>query len=879
MPTVSSKIKRFVSRRIPQQKGQSIIILAFAFMGLIAMLGLALDLGLVYIERTRIKRAVDAATLAAVVELPNEEKAYLRAIGYLDQNGYRLRNPAGQPQVNVYVRGCAHDGYLREANFKNYHDTTTAPIRATKLVSDTSGTQNILYHLYFPSTGNPVADPVGEFYIDTRSYQSKVSGVYSPDIEQCNPGADILGTANKIFINGDIPVGMNFMQFFGFGEVPVSDEAIAQNVTNLDVAVVFDMSGSMQFDTNCFGCYEPYGEGTIDWDDLPTHDPNFSIQYPNPAYLHPIPTDHLPKGTMTAGSGGIGNNTGQLCWQRDSNTVEYYTIGGSGDARRYVVIEAELYSLNTSLLAGFYRQPGRGYWAVQHTNWRTVDRMMGSGSTAVGAMPILSSYSRGSWVSHHPYVSWSLSPDPPTFLGVPFGHDYTLDEARNKPNDVPSLEYDFVTASDWETSTTNDDTRIWARVQAGYTYWAEGDRIIYWAVYEYEDLYTAAGGDPTLATPLGSGQIEKSRTDQKAYSGAAYGGADADDWRWTELTSTSTKLNLENGKRYTLKIWAGQTGYDIDQIVIGNRNDTSFTGNYNSGSTNLQATRGSAFRQACNRCNPIYGLTVDQADCVHPIDNGASTVKHDDYDQSDPNNNPLFSGYQPIRGAKESLKRFISKLDPQFDQVGIVSYSTSTPSAGRTELRCRRYLPASQCFMGTNPISFTEVLETVEMLPPNGSTNMAEGMMRGLEMLGIDPPDGLGGALDNTCQDPTDHCSRGGAARRILIVMTDGIANLDPGGVCDDNNSAYYTLWPPDTYSSDSEAQATDCAMFYAKVAAENNVTIYTIGLGNGVDVEFLEAIATLPGSNGQYFGALSPAQLDGIFDTILKSVSVRLIQ
>lgn len=40
--------------------------------------------------------------------------------------------------------------------------------------------------------------------------------------------------------------------------------------TNLDVAVVFDMSGSMQYDTNCYGCYEPYGDGTIAWYNLPT---------------------------------------------------------------------------------------------------------------------------------------------------------------------------------------------------------------------------------------------------------------------------------------------------------------------------------------------------------------------------------------------------------------------------------------------------------------------------------------------------------------------------------------------------------------------------------------------------------------------------------
>ena len=75
-------------RALRDQSGQSLVILAFAFLGLIAMLGLALDLGLVYIERVRIKRAVDAATLAGVVELRFEEDSFSRALEYLDLNGY-----------------------------------------------------------------------------------------------------------------------------------------------------------------------------------------------------------------------------------------------------------------------------------------------------------------------------------------------------------------------------------------------------------------------------------------------------------------------------------------------------------------------------------------------------------------------------------------------------------------------------------------------------------------------------------------------------------------------------------------------------------------------------------------------------------------------
>ncbi len=869
--TVLQKMKRLGRLGPPDQKGQSLVIIAFAFLGLIAMLGLALDLGLVYIERTRIKRAVDAATLAAVSELPHEEKAILRAINYLDQNGYDLRDNNGNPQVNIYVRGCAHDGYLKTAG--------TLSNRGADLDADP--------YLYFPTIGVPVADPKAEFVIDTRTYQSKESdGSFFPDSEQCDETNDIFGTAGKIHVDATVPVNMNFMQFFGFRRVPVWDEAIAQNVTNLDVAVVFDMSGSMQFDTICYGCYEPFGDGTTDWDDL-----SYGNDFPNTSFIHPIPTKHLPKtnaGDSNQSNIPGANNSGKLCADRDGNVVQYYTVTG-GSARRYIIIEAELYSLNTSLLAGPFRQPGRGYWAIQHTNWRTVHRMMNENwdpdsSYQVGANPILSSYSTGSWVSHNPYVSWAIDPNPPDFAGVPFGHDYTLDEVRNNPNDVPSLEYDFITSSQpsflWDDS--SEATHIWARVQAGGNDFSIGNRDIYWAVYEHSDLYGAAGGDPTLATPLGSGQIQPARQTPNT-EGANYGGADAGRWRWVELTGSGPALDLEDSTKtkYVLKIWAGGVGYDIDQIVIGNRNDKSFTTDYNNGVVaREQATEGSAFRQACNRCNPIYGLTVNAADCVFPKDNGTSTVPEDGWDLSNPTNNRLFSGYQPIRDAKEAVKRFISKLDPQFDQAGIVSYSTNTPSAGRVELRCKRYLSADQCYRGATPISYTDVIDVLEILPPDGSTNMAQGMLRGLEALGINADNRA--SFDNTCTDATDHCGRGGSARRVMVLMTDGVANKNPRNQGGSSVNCYANdLYQPnlgdDSKGGDSEDRAKDCVVYYAQIAAANNVTIYTIGLGNGADTNLLETVANL--SDGQYFAAVSPTQLDGIFDAILQSVSVRLIQ
>lgn len=916
------KIKKALLVPFSNQKGQSIVIFAFAILGLIAMLGLALDLGLVYIERTRLKRAVDAATLSAVSELAHEEKAYLRAIGFLNENGYNLRDAGGTPLINVYVRGCAHDGYLTGNNFANYHESNPGALLWTPAWSqnpnhpdlgDASTVDDLdKYYLYFPAGGTQVADPDAEFFIDTRTYQSKKSdGTYENDSQLCDAANDIFGSADKILVEGVVPVGMNFMQFFGFGEVPVSDVAVAQNVSSLDVTVVFDVSGSMQFDTICFGCYEEYertsnpnkGEPIASWENDLKEGGNFYYghQYPNPEFIHPIPVDHLPDTNYLGGgsanleyapelqavlSAPNNTNKGNLCFGRDSSNAPdaFQSVGGS-DPRYFIILEAELYSLNTSILAGPFRQPGRGYWAIQHANWRTILDMADAmnynqwtddpdASYAIEASPVLPSYDRGSWVSHHPYVSWAIDGV------VPFGHDYTLDEARNTPNDVPSLEYDFVTKNDWN-GTSGDDTRIWIRSQRAGS-WADTKTNLYWAVYDYNQLYNGpANGDVTHAsiTPLGTGQIEPI-SETGGGNGSTYGGADGHRWQWRSLTNGSTSLNLDDSTRYTLKIWAGSPAYDIDQIVIGNRNredeipkesgyQSDGPARYSSASF---ATPGSAFRQACNRCNPIYGLLVDQADCVPNADNGAFSVPADGYDQSDPVNNRLFGGYQPIRDAKEATKRFIGKLDPQFDQVGIVSYSTGMPNGGRVELRCRRFEGADGCFRGTNAVTYTEVLDTLEVLPPIGSTNIAGGMLRGLEMLGIAPD---GGTLDNSCQksNPLNtHCSRGGSAKRIMIVMTDGVANQQPNSFCDDVD-----LYPGSGSSAEQKAQ--DCVIHYGQIAANNNVTIYTIGLGNGVDSDLLETVAKLPGSDGEFFAAVSSAQLDEIFETILSSTTVRLIQ
>lgn len=58
--------------RAEREEGQSIVILALAMVGLLVFAGLAVDAGVIYVTSVRLSRAVDAAALAGVVELPFE---------------------------------------------------------------------------------------------------------------------------------------------------------------------------------------------------------------------------------------------------------------------------------------------------------------------------------------------------------------------------------------------------------------------------------------------------------------------------------------------------------------------------------------------------------------------------------------------------------------------------------------------------------------------------------------------------------------------------------------------------------------------------------------------------------------------------------------
>jgi uncharacterized repeat protein (TIGR01451 family) len=118
--------------------------------------------------------------------------------------------------------------------------------------------------------------------------------------------------------------------------------------------------------------------------------------------------------------------------------------------------------------------------------------------------------------------------------------------------------------------------------------------------------------------------------------------------------------------------------------------------------------------------------------------------------------------------------------------------------------------------------------------------------------------------VDNNCDGSANSaCGRGAAASRMLIFLTDGVPNVTPAPTygCDVDPN----LWP----NGDA---AYDCSLYYAQKAAEAGVVIYPIGLGPGVDSQFLQAVATETG--GAYYLAPTVEDLDLVFDDIISRTS-----
>ncbi len=407
---------------------------------------------------------------------------------------------------------------------------------------------------------------------------------------------------------------------------------LTPTICPLDVALVLDNSGSTEGDTICYDCWSK------------TSNDIFTYPYPANGTFRPI------------------SYTALISYNLCTATSVPYFVGSN----RYIIMEAELYARDFSDWHRSTRQAGQGSWAIQRGN---TDEPRASSIDGAFA----TSGDRSAYVAHHPYWTYS-EPSPPAPL---LGYFYTL--ANAQADAAPRLDYDF-------TPNWSGDAYIWIRAQGGgqQSFWVnqvgntfhQDANKLYWAVDSNVPVQNSAA---TYCDHVYD------------YAGCYYTTIQHDEfdcanyckyqWSWFRLGS----IPVTAGSLHTLKLWAGSPGYAIDKIIITNNSSSSASSlgtalNSNgtdSGSYRGQpATRGSARggapttqAGACDPCNPIYGLTVNPSDCT--------TAYYRVTEQTNNLGNALFGDREPVRSSIEATKRFVMKLEPQYDQASFVGFDNN----------------------------------------------------------------------------------------------------------------------------------------------------------------------------------------------------------
>jgi Mg-chelatase subunit ChlD len=166
---------------------------------------------------------------------------------------------------------------------------------------------------------------------------------------------------------------------------------------------------------------------------------------------------------------------------------------------------------------------------------------------------------------------------------------------------------------------------------------------------------------------------------------------------------------------------------------------------------------------------------------------------------------------QPLTSVLSAARAFVDRLRPT-DQVGVVTFATN---ATLVQALTRDLPSVSAGVLGL----------TISPKEEQGSTNPGDAFIKTLEEL-------------NSSRHSKD-------ARKVAILLTDGLATAP-----DENPNEF--------------------ALEQAELLKNSGVTVFTIGLGNGADMDFVRTLASSP---NQAYQALSANDVANIYRTITASL------
>ncbi|EMA26974.1 von Willebrand factor, type A [Haloarcula marismortui ATCC 33799] len=190
--------------------------------------------------------------------------------------------------------------------------------------------------------------------------------------------------------------------------------------------------------------------------------------------------------------------------------------------------------------------------------------------------------------------------------------------------------------------------------------------------------------------------------------------------------------------------------------------------------------------------------------------------------------------------AQAASKAFVADLNASRDRAGVISYNDGDGIYRITDNN--RYITSN---FGTASAG-TGLNETIEDIPARGGTETQNGVRK----------------ANNVFSMKSDE-----SRNKVMVLLTDGVNNdCQDWGDNTDNNDPFDCGGPSPT---DNELTVE-----YAKNAAGDDVTIYTIGYGDSsaIDQALLKRVATVSG--GEFYRADDADELNDIFDEIRRSIA-----
>jgi len=184
------------------QRGQAMVLIALAFIGLAAFIGLTVDTGILFSDIGHLRRATDAASLAAANQFREG-----RTPPELSAMANELLIINGLSPSSVVAKICDLSNLPGPPIYAAYHDPTLCP-----------------------------------------------GGVYPPA-----PGEPF---TKEVRVEASLPVNFAFLPIIGWNSVSISANSVSQ-AASVDLVLVIDNSGSMAFDL-CTNGVDDDGDAVVD---------------------------------------------------------------------------------------------------------------------------------------------------------------------------------------------------------------------------------------------------------------------------------------------------------------------------------------------------------------------------------------------------------------------------------------------------------------------------------------------------------------------------------------------------------------------------------------------------------------------------------------